>query len=309
MPTVSTHAHNKIRQGVGFVHARSLRFRNLLSSTELTKDLTADQAAELASICQERRFRPGAFILREGDFDRFVYILVDGLARLLKKTSLGNEQIAMGELRPGDVLGELKIVDPQPSSASVSAVTQVTAAAIDLDTLAHSPALIATRATVLRNVGRILATRLRTRTNESADAIKRELEASRARAHAGRFLVLMFGMMATYEIIVSIAALLPERMQPPLSILSFVLAIWTVVPVALSLRRTPFPLASYGLTLERAGPIALQALIWTTPLLVIIFAAKLAMMKWVPSMETRPLFDPAPCLWGVPSISGSICLQ
>ena len=46
----------------------------------------------------------------------------------------------MGEIGSGDVLGELKIVDPQPSSASIVAVTEVIAIAIDLDGFAQSGA-------------------------------------------------------------------------------------------------------------------------------------------------------------------------
>jgi CRP/FNR family transcriptional regulator, cyclic AMP receptor protein len=153
----------------------------LLASTELLKGLTAAQIGELGSVCDERRFSPGELILREGEPDPFVYVLADGRAQLTKTTSAGGDQIRMGELRPGDVLGELKIVDPQPSSASVVAITPVTAVAIDLDAFAGSAALVEARATVLANIGKILAARLRARTSQGADAMQRELEEGRAR--------------------------------------------------------------------------------------------------------------------------------
>ena len=116
----------------------------------------------------------------------------------------------IAELRSGDVLGELKIVDPQPSSASVIAVTEVTALAMDLDTFAESPTLTAVRPILLRNVGRILAAKLRSTTGEGADAMQRELDESRARVHAGRFIVLIFTMLATYQLAISALDLVPE---------------------------------------------------------------------------------------------------
>ena len=251
----------------------------MLASTDLLKGLTAADVAELTSVCRERHFATGELILREGDHDPFLYILVDGLAQLTKSTSFGDDQIKMGELRPGDVLGELKIVDPQPSSASVLAVTEVTAVAIDLDAFANSAPLTAIRATVLGNIGTILAARLRARTSQGADAMERELEASRARAYAGRFIVLMFTMAAVYQLALSALGLVPKMTGPHETIVSFGFALWFVIPVALSLRRTPFSLESYGLTLRRGGQIAFQALIWTTPLLVLLIAVKLAAIR------------------------------
>lgn len=265
----------------------------LLASTELLKGLTAAQVAELSSVCCERRFAPGELILREGEPDPFVYVLVEGRAQLSKHTSFGSNQIRMGELQSGDVLGELKIVDPQPSSASIEAITPVTAVAIDLDAFAGSAALAEVRATVLGNIGKILAERLRARTGQGADALQRELEESRARAYAGRFIVLMFAMVSSYQLALSALLIVPNAELPPVSIISFTFVMWTVVPVVLALRRSPFSLESYGLTTRRGWQIAFQALIWTTPLLLLLLALKLAMTLWVPAMAGRPLFDPA----------------
>jgi len=273
---------------------------DLLASTKLLKGLTTAQVGELGSVCSERRFAPGELILREGEPDPFVYVLTNGRAQLSKNTSLGSDQMQMDELRPGDVLGELKIVDPQPSSASVVAITPVTAVAIDLDAFAGSAALVEARATVLANIGKILAARLRARTSQGADAMQRELEESRARVYAGRFIVLMFAMLSSYQLALSALDVLPETARPNEMILSIVFLIWTVIPVALSLRRSPFSLESYGLTMRRGRQIALEALTWTTPLLVLLLALKLAAMWWVPAVAGRPLFDPAAAFPGQP---------
>jgi CRP-like cAMP-binding protein/membrane protease YdiL (CAAX protease family) len=274
--------------------------RNLRERSALFEDVTTAQMVELRSVGRERKFAPGELILREGAPDPFVYVLMDGVAHVTKTTSLGDGQMRIAELRPGDVLGELKIVDPQPSSASVIAATEVTALVMDLDTFAESPTLTAVRPILLRNVGRILAAKLRSTTGEGADAMQRELDESRARVHAGRFIVLIFTMLATYQLAISALDLVPESARPLTSVLSFIFVIWAFIPVALSLRRSPFSLESYGLTTRNSGRIALQALIWTIPLLVVVVFLKLAWLRWAVSMPGQPLFEPASVFEGHP---------
>lgn len=138
--------------------------------------LSREQLAKLEAVCRERQYAPGAFIVREGDTDPFVHIVVDGRAELVKASTLGAEALRIRELREGDVVGELKIVDREPSSASVVAVTPVTALAIDLEAFDREPVLVEGRASVLENVGKIMADRLRRTTTQGADAMYRELQ-------------------------------------------------------------------------------------------------------------------------------------
>lgn len=273
---------------------------DLLASTELLKGLTSAQISQLRSVCRERHFASGELILREGEPDPFVYVLVDGRAQLTKSTSAGDDQMILGELAPGDVLGELKIVDPQPSSASVAAITPVTAVAVDLEAFAGAAELADARVTVLANIGKILAERLRVRTSQGADAMQHELDESRARAYAGRFIVLILAMLATYQLGVSALQLVPVSLRPHPELLSFGFVLWTCVPFVLALRHSPFPLASYGLTWQGGGRAALQALLWTAPILLLALIIKLAEMHWVPAMAHRGLLDPAASFNGGP---------
>jgi CRP-like cAMP-binding protein/membrane protease YdiL (CAAX protease family) len=274
--------------------------RVLQEQSPLFAGVTAAQMVELRSVCREQRFAPGEIILREGHNDPVVYVLIEGAAEVTKNTSIGGVQMRIAALSRGDVLGELKIVDPQPSSATVTAVTQVTALAMDLDIFAGSPALTDVRPTLLRNAGRILASKLRATTGDGADAMQRELEETRSRVHAGRFIVLIFTMLATYQLAISALVLVPDSVRPLTSVLSFVFVIWAFIPVVLSLWHSPFSLDSYGLTTRDGGRIALQALVWTIPLLLVVVVFKLAWIRWAPSMADLPLFDPTSVFDGRP---------
>ena len=274
--------------------------REILLSSALLRGLTPAQVDSLAALWEERIYAPGDYLLREGEADAFVYVLLEGRAELVKNTSLGSRPSRIGELRVGDTFGEVKIVDRRPSSASVVAATPVSVVALDLDVFDRHASLAEARATVWRNVGQILAERLRRTSITGADAIHRELAESEARAYAGRFFVFMFAMIAILELTFSALDLVPLVHRPPDSILSFVFILGSALPVLLLLRRTPFTLESYGLTFRRGWAHALRALAWTTPVLLLLLLVKVALMRWAPSMAGRPLFDPGALFAGRP---------
>jgi CRP-like cAMP-binding protein len=279
----------------------ALPHAEVLASIRLLQGLAPAQLERLGTVCREQRFEPGQFILREGHPDPVVHVLVEGRAELVKSTSFdGESPLRMGEFQPGDVVGELKIVDPQPSSASVVAIGPVTTVALDLAAFQEHPGLTAARTIVLENVGRILAERLRSATSRGADAMHRELRESRARVQAGRFIVFMVTLMASYQLVLAGLLLVPPDRRPPDSILSFGFILGGFALILQSFRRSPFPLESYGLTFRDAGPIARQALLWTVPLLGVALVVKLALVRWAPSMADRPLFDPAALFAGRP---------
>lgn len=73
--------------------------------------------ASVAQIAEEVYLAPGHVIMREGDFDDFMYIVVDGEVRV----HAGEKTILT--LGPGDSVGELAVLDPEPRSATVTTAT------------------------------------------------------------------------------------------------------------------------------------------------------------------------------------------
>jgi CRP-like cAMP-binding protein len=263
-----------------------------LGSSTLLRGLTPAQIDTVAALARERRYAAGEHLLREGESDAFVYVLLEGRAALVKTPSDGAAPARIGELSIGDTFGEVKIVDRQPSSASVVALTPVTALAVDLDVFDGQDGLEEARATVWRNVGQILAERLRRTSVTGAEAIQRELAESRARVYAGRFFLFVFCTIAGIQFAFSALGLVPPGRRPPVFVVSFVGIAATAIAVWLSLRRSPFPRESYGLTLRGGGACARQALAWTAPALLLLLLLKWAGIHWVPALAGRPLLDP-----------------
>lgn len=76
--------------------------------------------AGVASALDEVSFARGDVLMRVGDVEDWMFVIVDGSAQVLRPDRLV-------ELGPGSVVGELAVLDPQPRSATVTASTSLTA--------------------------------------------------------------------------------------------------------------------------------------------------------------------------------------
>ncbi|SDM66193.1 Crp/Fnr family transcriptional regulator [Nonomuraea jiangxiensis] len=68
-----------------------------------------------------RRYRPGQIIIHQGDPGESLYVLLDGLAKVVFTTEHGDE-IVLNMLGRGDTFGEMALLDGSPRSASVVTV-------------------------------------------------------------------------------------------------------------------------------------------------------------------------------------------
>jgi CRP/FNR family cyclic AMP-dependent transcriptional regulator len=69
-----------------------------------------------------RRFAAGQVVFTEGEPSDHLYVVRDGRVRVLMRSGHG-DQVTLSVLGPGDTVGELSIIDGEPRSASVEALT------------------------------------------------------------------------------------------------------------------------------------------------------------------------------------------
>jgi CRP/FNR family cyclic AMP-dependent transcriptional regulator len=85
-----------------------------------------DQPARdaLEAVSGRHHFGAGHVLFCEGDIGRDVFILVQGIVKVVTTSASGN-QVILDLVSAGSVLGELSAIDGQPRSASVEAVTAI----------------------------------------------------------------------------------------------------------------------------------------------------------------------------------------
>lgn len=107
--------------------------------------------AGVAQVLAEETFEPGDVVMREGDVESWLFLVVEGeleVKRLDRRVTVG----------PGTVVGELAVLDPQPRSATVTALTPVLAFRLGKEAFDE---VLLTRPEVARGVIVELARRLR----------------------------------------------------------------------------------------------------------------------------------------------------
>jgi CRP/FNR family cyclic AMP-dependent transcriptional regulator len=117
--------------------------------------------ARLLDHCEVLRFRTGDLIIRTGEEDRSLYIIVDGTLEILLVDARGVEQ-HYGTVEPKSVTGEMTFLDGRPRAATIRALSDGDMLRLSFDAYetlaARFPEL---GRAILLDLGRILAVRLR----------------------------------------------------------------------------------------------------------------------------------------------------
>jgi CRP/FNR family transcriptional regulator, cyclic AMP receptor protein len=101
----------------------------LLHRVPLFSTLAEEDLARVVAVAVQRRFDPGAIVFREGDASNTCYIIRSGHARAIREHS-GGRSITLARFGPGDIFGELAMLDDERRSATVETLEETEAIAI-----------------------------------------------------------------------------------------------------------------------------------------------------------------------------------
>ncbi len=93
----------------------------LLILVPLFRGLTPEELSPLWEQTQEYRFAPGEALLRQGEPGQGLFLLTSGMVAIQVKTFTGEERTLV-HLGPGQILGEIALLDKGPHTASAVAV-------------------------------------------------------------------------------------------------------------------------------------------------------------------------------------------
>jgi CRP-like cAMP-binding protein len=131
------------------------------------------QMMEIIKLSRLRKYEPGEVLIKEGDYDQYIYFLIGG------DLAIESNGAEVGHIRRlGDVFGEMGIIDGSPRSATIRAVSPSLCLAVDgafMDRLQGADKLIA-QAVFYRIFAEILAVRLRDTSKRAADMERRLAE-------------------------------------------------------------------------------------------------------------------------------------
>ena len=101
----------------------------LLHRVPLFSTLPEEDLAQVASASAPRRFESGTIVFREGDASNTCYVIRSGHARATREHQDGRS-ITLARFGPGDIFGELAMLDDERRSATVEALEDIDTVAI-----------------------------------------------------------------------------------------------------------------------------------------------------------------------------------
>ncbi len=116
-----------------------------LSTSKLAVELSEAQCQTLAASMTSRQLLSGEVLVREGDTDDHLYVVVSGSLGIIKSHGTDAE-VTLNLTRPGDVVGELSFLDGAQRYASLVAMNDTQVLGLsrgDLEgLLEHDPQLV-----------------------------------------------------------------------------------------------------------------------------------------------------------------------
>jgi len=119
----------------------------------------------LAFISERMTFRPGEIICTQGEPGDSAFIILDGEGEVLVDAG-GGERRRVAEIKKNDVVGEMSLLCDTPRTATVAAVSEITALTISKDNFFR---ILQEFPEVSLEIMRVLARRLERTTRDLAE--------------------------------------------------------------------------------------------------------------------------------------------
>lgn len=135
----------------------------ILKGVDIFAETPDEVLADVAEACEEMNVAAGETIFNKGDLGDTLYVVVSGRVRV------HDDAVTFSELGDAEVFGEMALLDPEPRSASVTALQETR-----LLRLAEQPfqELLDERSEIARSIIKVLTRRLRARTSDLAHAME-----------------------------------------------------------------------------------------------------------------------------------------
>jgi CRP/FNR family transcriptional regulator, cyclic AMP receptor protein len=107
---------------------------DMIGHAKFFSDFNRDDVQMLSAFMQVYRAEPGNMIIREGDVDDYMLLIIQGKVDIVKTDKRGVIQ-AMTSVGPGMTLGEMSMIDGEPRFATCIAIEPTTFAVLSRDAM------------------------------------------------------------------------------------------------------------------------------------------------------------------------------
>jgi CRP-like cAMP-binding protein len=257
-------------------------------------DLSGSDRLLLAQAATRRRtYAKGSALVQEGEHSDALLVIERGSVEVVKRELVDDEenQLSLGFLEQGDLVGEMALLVSGPRSATAIARSAVVAIELPLDrlrTLVGAGAAVGTR--LLGAVAKQVVTRLRAQNQHYADGLQRELMYMRTRAETENLLSKIIGTTCLYVLSLGLMRSLIAR-GIPTTVVGLPMMLAFAGSIFVLLKTSPYPLRAFGFTLQNWRGVLRSALGWTVLVALAIAGVKFLLIRTVPGASDLEVFE------------------
>lgn len=100
--------------------------KQVLRQVELFEGLSNEELDQVAAICTTKELHAGELLIHQGDQGDTLYIVMEGFVEVILTNAQDQEKRVVVNLGPGQITGEITLLDQGPRSASVRATAEPT---------------------------------------------------------------------------------------------------------------------------------------------------------------------------------------
>jgi len=256
---------------------------------KLLDGLSEDVISAVAPLLRERTFAKGDVIINEGEAADRMFFLMKGRVDIFG----GGKSFKIAEVFSGSYFGEMGLFAVEKRSTTVIAAEDVTVMELTSEDLQRYREKTGQDLLneFVRNHCHILDRRLRKTNEKTVLTMRRQLEDLTRQVAFGSFFFTVIVLIFVYS---SSLGFIKGVVQDSASSTwaSSAMLILMVGTFAYFIKRSPFPLTTYGLTFNNWKWVVRDSLLWTGVVIVVATGAKLGLILFFPAFSGFSMYDP-----------------
>ncbi|MGO1119230.1 cyclic nucleotide-binding domain-containing protein [Rhodovibrionaceae bacterium A322] len=248
----------------------------ILGRHPVTRGLSAEARAAIATVSSAVAVRPGEAIVEEGEEEADLYLLVKGDAVAVRGAADG-EPVELNPIHEGDCIGELTFLEGGSRSTSVRAESDCDLIHIPAAALKQARDSLPVMGELKGALASVVVQRARAMSDDMLSSLRRELEANKLRNQFGHFLLFTISIFLISTMLFYLVAekYVKDVYDPGFS---WQTVFFLAVPSLLIIKFMKIPLSDLGIKREGFGRSLRESLaicaVVTLPVAIYLFAFK-----------------------------------
>lgn len=260
---------------------------------ELFQFLTPSERETLLSKGKKIKVHKGEILTKQGDEATSFFVILTGKLKVTKHAHKKKLEHTLSYLNPGDIIGEMALIDTVPRGFTLKAVKLSHLLEFSINDIKQFPEI---SSKLNLHIGKRIAKRLRYLSEVTVKAMEKELQESKKRNALGLLMITVLSLTSAYMLSLKFLERIKTHL-PVVTIISAPLVIIIVAIMVLVMKKSGFPWKTFGISTKNWRSHTVEAILFSIPVMLILTAIKWVFIHRLLKDPSIPLIDPASSLY------------